>query len=265
MEKIASYCLTEPGAGSDAASLKTRAERDGDHYVLNGAKAFISGGGVNEVYVVMARTGEAGARGISCFVVEKDTPGLSFGAQEKKLGWHSPPTSAVLFDNCRIPAANLVGSEGDGFKIAMRGLDGGRINIGACSLGGAQRCLDDAVAYVQERRQFNQRIADFQNTQFMLADMRTQLESARLMLYAAAGKVSEGTADKTEWAAMAKLHATETGSRVVNDALQLHGGYGFLRDFPIERYLRDLRVHEILEGTSQIMRFVVGRSMVRGD
>ncbi len=265
MEKIASYCLTEPGAGSDAASLKTRAERDGDHYVLNGAKAFISGGGVNEVYVVMARTGEAGARGISCFVVEKDTPGLSFGAQEKKLGWHSQPTSAVLFDNCRIPAANLVGSEGDGFKIAMRGLDGGRINIGACSLGGAQRCLDDAVAYVQERRQFNQRIADFQNTQFMLADMRTQLESARLMLYAAAGKVSEGTADKTEWAAMAKLHATETGSRVVNDALQLHGGYGFLRDFPIERYLRDLRVHEILEGTSQIMRFVVGRSMVRGD
>jgi alkylation response protein AidB-like acyl-CoA dehydrogenase len=263
MEHIASYCLTEPGAGSDAASLKTKAEKDGDHYVLNGAKAFISGGGVNAIYVVMART-DQGSRsgGISCFVVEKDTEGLSFGAQERKLGWHSQPTAAVLFDNCRVPASNMVGEPGDGFKIAMKGLDGGRINIGACSLGGAQRCLDDAIAYVKERRQFGQRIADFQNTQFMLADMKTQLEAARALLYIAADKVSRQTIDKTQWAAMAKLMTTETGSKVVNDALQLHGGYGFLRDFPIERFLRDLRVHEILEGTSQIMRFVIGRELV---
>ncbi len=263
MEKIASYCLTEPGAGSDAASLKTRAEKDGDHYVLNGAKAFISGGGVNEVYVVMARTDQGSkAGGISCFVVDKDTEGLSFGSQERKLGWHSQPTAAVIFDNCRIPASNMVGSPGDGFKIAMKGLDGGRINIGACSLGGAQRCLDDAVDYVRERRQFGQRIADFQNTQFMLADMKTKLEAARALLYIAADKVTRETIDKTQWAAMAKLLSTETGSKVVNDALQLHGGYGFLMDFPIERFLRDLRVHEILEGTSQIMKFVIGREMV---
>ena len=263
MEHIASYCLTEPSAGSDAASLKTRAERDGDDYILNGGKAFISGGGVNEIYVVMARTDQGSkAGGISCFVVEKDTPGLSFGGQERKLGWHSQPTAAVLFDNCRVPAANMVGAPGDGFKIAMKGLDGGRINIGACSLGGAQRCLDDAVNYVKDRRQFGQRIADFQNTQFMLADMRTQLEAARALLYIAADKVSRQTIDKTQWAAMGKLKATETGSQVVNQALQLHGGYGFLRDFPVERFLRDLRVHEILEGTSQIMRFVIGREMV---
>jgi alkylation response protein AidB-like acyl-CoA dehydrogenase len=263
MEKIASYCLTEPGSGSDAASLKTRAEKDGDHYILNGGKAFISGGGVNEIYVVMARTDQGSkAGGISCFVVEKDTPGLSFGSQEKKLGWHSQPTAAVLFDDCRVPASNMVGEPGDGFKIAMKGLDGGRLNIGACSLGGAQRCLDDAIAYVKERRQFGQRIADFQNTQFMLADMKTQLEAARALLYIAADKVSRETIDKTQWAAMAKLMATETGSSVVNDALQLHGGYGFLMDFPMERFLRDLRVHEILEGTNQIMRFVIGRELV---
>lgn len=263
MEKIASYCLTEPSAGSDAASLRTRAELDGDHYVLNGGKAFISGGGVNEVYVVMARTdADAGARGISCFVVDKGTEGLSFGAPERKLGWHSQPTSAVLFDNCRVPAENMVGEPGDGFKIAMSGLDGGRINIGACSLGGARRCLDDAVDYVKERRQFGQRIADFQNTQFMLAEMKTRLEGARALLYLAANKVSKQAHDATQWAAMAKLLATETGSRVVNDALQLHGGYGFLMDFPAERFLRDLRVHEILEGTSQIMKLVIGREMV---
>lgn len=263
MEQIASYCLTEPGAGSDAASLKTRADKDGDHYLLNGGKAFISGGGVNEIYVVMARTDQGSkAGGISCFVVEKDTEGLSFGAPERKMGWHSQPTAAVLFDNCRVPASNMIGAPGDGFKIAMRGLDGGRINIGACSLGGAQRCLDDAITYVKERRQFGQRIADFQNTQFMLADMKTQLEAARALLYIAADKVSRETADKTQWAAMAKLMATETGSKVVNDALQLHGGYGFLMDFPAERFLRDLRVHEILEGTSQIMRFVIGRELV---
>lgn len=263
MQKIASYCLTEPSSGSDAASLKTKAELDGDHYVLNGGKAFISGGGVNEVYVVMARTDQGSkAGGISCFVIDKDTEGLSFGAQERKLGWHSQPTAAVLFDNCRVPKANMVGQPGDGFKIAMKGLDGGRINIGACSLGGAQRCLEDAVNYVKERRQFGQRIADFQNTQFMLAEMKTNLEAARALLYIAADKVSRQTIDKTQWAAMAKLLATETGSKVVNNALQLHGGYGFLMDFPAERFLRDLRVHEILEGTSQIMKFVIGRELV---
>ena len=263
MEHIASYCLTEPGAGSDAASLKTSAVLDGNSYVLNGSKAFISGGGVNEIYVVMARTDQGSkSGGISCFVVEKETEGLTFGAQEKKLGWHSQPTSAVIFENCRVPAENMVGAPGDGFKIAMKGLDGGRINIGACSLGGAQRCFDDAVGYVKERRQFNQRIADFQNTQFMLADMKTNLEAARALLYIAAEKVSKESIDRTQWAAMAKLLSTETGSKVVNDALQLHGGYGFLRDFPIERFLRDLRVHEILEGTSQIMRFVIGREIV---
>ena len=263
MEHIASYCLTEPGAGSDAASLKTSAVLDGDSYVLNGSKAFISGGGVNEIYVVMARTDQGSkSGGISCFVVEKETEGLTFGAQERKLGWRSQPTSAVIFENCRVPAENMVGAPGDGFKIAMKGLDGGRINIGACSLGGAQRCFDDAVGYVKERRQFNQRIADFQNTQFMLADMKTNLEAARALLYIAAEKVSKESIDRTQWAAMAKLLSTETGSKVVNDALQLHGGYGFLRDFPIERFLRDLRVHEILEGTSQIMRFVIGREIV---
>jgi alkylation response protein AidB-like acyl-CoA dehydrogenase len=263
MKRIASYCLTEPSAGSDAASLKTSAVRDGDDYILNGSKAFISGGGVNEIYVVMARTDQGSkAGGISCFVVEKGFDGLSFGAQERKLGWHSQPTSAVIFDDCRVPAKNLVGQTGDGFKIAMQGLDGGRLNIGACSLGGAQRCFDDAVAYVKERRQFGQRIADFQNTQFTLADMKTQLEAARALLYIAADKVSRDAIDKTQWAAMAKLLTTETGSQVVNDALQLHGGYGFLRDFPVERFLRDLRVHEILEGTSQIMRYVIGREIV---
>ena len=262
MNTMASYCLTEPGAGSDAASLKTSARLDGDHYVLNGSKAFISGAGSNDVYVVMARTGEPGAAGISTLVVERDMPGVSFGANERKLGWHSQPTAAVTFDNVRVPIENLVGQEGIGFKIAMAGLDGGRINIGACSLGGAQRCLDDTVNYVKERQQFNQRIADFQNTQFMLAEMRTKLEAARALLYIGALKVTEGAADKTQFAAMAKLAATESGSEVVNDALQLHGGYGFLMDYPVERFHRDLRVHQILEGTSQIMKFVIGRDMV---
>lgn len=263
MEHVVSYCLTEPNAGSDAASLKTKAQLDGDSYVLNGEKAFISGGGHSEVYVVMARTDQGSkSGGISCFVVEKGTEGLSFGAQERKLGWHSQPTAAVIFDNCRVPVENMLGAQGDGFKIAMKGLDGGRLNIGACSLGGAQRCLDDAVAYVKQRRQFGQRIADFQNTQFMLADMRTNMEAARALLYIAADKVSRQCIDKTQWAAMAKLLTTETGSKVVNKALQLHGGYGFLRDFPVERFLRDLRVHEILEGTNQIMRYVIGRDMI---
>lgn len=262
MEHLASYCLTEPGAGSDAASLKTRAVRDGDHYVLNGTKAFISGGGENEVYVCMVRTGDEGHRGISCLVVEKDNPGVSFGAQERKLGWHSQPTAMVNFEDARVPVANLVGDEGDGFRIAMAGLDGGRLNIGACSLGGAQRCLDEAVAYVKERQQFGRAIAEFQNTQFMLAEMKTELEASRALLYKAAQKVSENAPDKTEYAAMAKLKATETGSRIANDALQLHGGYGYLMDYPIERFMRDLRVHEILEGTNQIMRMVIGRKLV---
>lgn len=263
LEKMASYCLTEPGAGSDAASLKTKAVKDGDSYVLNGAKAFISGGGTSDIYVVMARTSDDGARGISCFVVEKDTPGLSFGAQEKKLGWHSQPTCAVMFDDCRIPAANLVGVEGQGFKIAMQGLDGGRLNIAACSVGGAQRALDEAVAYTKDRRQFGKAIADFQATQFRLADMATELEAARFLLYAAAQKVSNGAPDAAASAAMAKRLATDTGFEVTNAALQLHGGYGYLQDYPIERILRDLRVHQILEGTNEIMRVVIARDLLK--
>jgi alkylation response protein AidB-like acyl-CoA dehydrogenase len=262
MEQIASYCLTEPGAGSDAASLRTRAVLDGDHYVLNGAKAFISGGGENEVYVCMVRTGEDGHRGISCIVVEKGTPGLSFGAQERKLGWHSQPTAMVIFENVRVPVTNRVGAEGEGFRIAMAGLDGGRLNIGACSLGGGQRCIDETVRYVKERRQFGRAIADFQNTQFMLADMVTDIEAARALLYMAAHKLDASAPDKTTFAAMAKLKATEAGSRAANDALQLHGGYGYLMDYPIERFVRDLRVHEILEGTNQIMRMVIGRNLL---
>lgn len=262
MDKVASYCLTEPGAGSDAASLKTRAVREGDEYVINGGKAFISGGGVNDVYVCMVRTGDAGPRGISCILVEKDREGLSFGANEKKLGWHSQPTATVNFDNVRVPVGNRIGDEGQGFKIAMAGLDGGRLNIGACSLGGAKRCLDEAIGYTKERTQFGSRIADFQNTQFMLADMATQLAAARALLYQAAHKVSNNAHDKTQFAAMAKLIATENSSRIVNDALQLYGGYGFLMDYPIERFLRDLRVHEILEGTSQIMKVVISRALL---
>ncbi len=262
LEKMASYCLTEPSAGSDAASLKTRAIRDGDHYVLNGAKAFISGAGENELYVCMVRTGAEGHAGISCLVVEKDTPGVSFGANERKLGWHSQPTAMVTFDDARVPAANLVGKEGDGFKIAMAGLDGGRLNIGACSIGGAQRCLDEAVSYVKERQQFGQAIAQFQNTQFMLADMATDLAAARSLLHIAALKVTENAPDKTHFAAMAKLHSTDAGFRVANDALQLHGGYGYLMDYPIERLLRDLRVHQILEGTNQVMRMIIGRELL---
>lgn len=265
MEKIASYCLTEPGAGSDAAALKTKAVRDGDDYVINGAKAFISGAGEDgsDVYVCMVRTGVDGPKGISCIVVEKNAPGLSFGAQEKKLGWHSQPTAQVNFDDCRVPAENLIGGEGDGFLIAMQGLDGGRLNIGACSLGGAQFCLDTAIAYVKERKQFGKAIADFQATQFKLADMATELEAARVLLYMAAQKVSEKASDATPFAAMAKRLATDTGFSVANDALQLHGGYGYLQDYPIERVLRDLRVHQILEGTNEIMRVIASRALLK--
>lgn len=263
MDKIGSYCLTEPGSGSDAAALKTTARLDGEDYVLNGTKQFISGGGVNDLYVVMARTGAEGAKGISCFVVEKDTPGLSFGAPEKKLGWNASPTAQVIFDNVRIPAANRVGAEGDGFKFAMAGLDGGRLNIGACSLGGAQRCLDEAVAYVKDRNQFSKPIAEFQNTQFTLADMATDLEAARALLYLAAAKVTAGAPDKTRFAAMAKKNASDKGSEIVDKALQMFGGYGYLRDYPIERFWRDLRVHRILEGTNEVMRMIIGRDLLK--
>ncbi|HTM95138.1 MAG TPA: acyl-CoA dehydrogenase family protein [Croceibacterium sp.] len=266
MDRLASYCLTEPGSGSDAAALKTRALRandsGGDHYVVTGTKQFISGGGENDLYLTMVRTGEDGPKGISCLVIEKDMQGVSFGAQERKLGWHSQPTAQVNFDNVRVPVENLIGAEGEGFRIAMMGLDGGRLNIGACSLGGAQRCLDEAVQYTQERRQFGKAIADFQNTQFMLADMATELEAARALLYLAAAKVTAGTPDKTRFAAMAKRLATDTGSSVADRALQLHGGYGYLMDYPIERFWRDLRVHSILEGTNQVMRMIVGRDML---
>ncbi|MDX3909100.1 MAG: acyl-CoA dehydrogenase family protein [Sphingobium sp.] len=263
MDRLASYCLTEAGSGSDAAALKTKAVLDGDHYVVTGSKQFISGGGENEVYVVMVRTGEDGPKGISCLVIEKDMEGVSFGAQERKLGWHSQPTAQINFDGVRVPVENRVGGEGEGFRIAMMGLDGGRLNIGACSLGGAQRCLDEAIGYTKERKQFGQAISDFQNTQFTLADMETELQAARTLLYAAAVKVTENAPDKTRFAAMAKRLATDTGSSVVDRALQLHGGYGYLMDYPIERFWRDLRVHSILEGTNQVMRMIIGRELVR--
>ncbi len=263
MERIASYCLTEPGSGSDAAALKTRAVRDGDDYVVSGSKAFISGGGVNDVYVTMVRTGEDGPRGISCLVIEKDMPGVSFGAPERKLGWHSQPTAQVNFDAVRVPVANRIGTEGQGFAIAMAGLDGGRLNIGACSLGGAQRALDEAIAYTRQRTQFGRAIADFQATQFKLADMDTELSAARALLYQAAAKVSAGAPDKTRFAAMAKRFATDTGMAVADRALQLFGGYGYLMDFPVERIFRDLRVHQILEGTNEIMRVITARELLR--
>lgn len=263
MDKMASYCLTEPGSGSDAAALKTTARREGDHYIVNGTKQFISGAGVNDVYVTMVRTGDNGAKGISCLVIDKEMDGVSFGAKERKLGWNASPTAQLMFDNVKVPVENRVGAEGDGFRFAMAGLDGGRLNIGACSLGGAQRCLDEAVAYTKDRQQFGKAIAEFQNTQFMLADMATDLEASRALLYLAAAKVTAGAPDKTRFSAMAKRLATDNGSKIVNDALQLFGGYGYLKDYPIERFWRDLRVHSILEGTNQVMRMIVGRDLLR--
>jgi alkylation response protein AidB-like acyl-CoA dehydrogenase len=263
MEKLASYCLTEPGSGSDAAALKTSAELNGDHYIVNGTKQFISGGGVNDIYVTMVRTSDHKNKGITCLVVDKDTPGVSFGAPEKKLGWNASPTAQVIFDDARVPAVNRVGAEGEGFRFAMAGLDGGRLNIGACSLGGAQRCLDEAIAYTKDRKQFDTPIADFQNTQFMLADMATDLEASRALLYLAAAKVTANAPDKSRFSAMAKRLATDNGSKIVDDALQLFGGYGYLQDYPIERFWRDLRVHSILEGTNQVMRMIVGRDLLR--
>lgn len=264
MEHFASYCLTEPGAGSDAAALKTRADRDGDDYVLNGTKAFISGGGVSDLYVVMCRTGGEGPKGISTLVVPKDTPGLSFGKQEKKLGWHSQPTAMVIFEDARVPVANRLSDEGDGFKIAMAGLDGGRINIGACSLGAARACLEAARDHMLVRQQFGRKLADFQALQFKLADMATDLEAARLLIQQAASKLDAEAPDRTLYCAMAKRLATDTGFSVCNDALQLHGGYGYLMDYPVERHLRDVRVHQILEGTNEIMRLIIARRLLGG-
>jgi hypothetical protein len=263
MAHFASYCLTEPGSGSDAAALATSARRDGDDYVLNGAKAFISGGGSSDLYVTMVRTGEPGPQGISCLVVEKGAAGLSFGKREEKLGWHSQPTAAVIFEDCRVPVANRLGGEGEGFSIAMMGLDGGRLNIGACSLGGARAAFEAARGYMLERHQFGQRLADFQALQFKLADMASELDAARLLLWRAAASLDAGGPQATLHCAMAKRLATDAGFHVVNEALQLHGGYGYLRDFAIERYLRDLRVHQILEGTNEIMRVIIARHLLR--
>ena len=263
MEHFASYCLTEPGSGSDAAALATRAERRGDRYVLNGSKAFISGGGSSDVYVCMVRTGGAGPLGISCIAVEKGTKGLSFGKKERKLGWHSQPTTAVIFENAEVPVENRIGAEGEGFKIAMAGLDGGRINIAACSLGGARACLDAARAHMAERKQFGKKLSEFQALQFMAADMATELEAARLMVHRAARSLDASDPDATMHCAMAKRLATDKCYEIVDRALQLHGGYGYLKDFPIERYLRDLRVHRILEGTNEIMRLIVARKLLR--
>lgn len=263
MERCASYCLTEPGAGSDAAALSTRARREGDHYILDGQKQFISGAG-NEAdfYVVMARTGADGPKGISTFIVEGGTPGLSFGANERKMGWNAQPTRAVIFESCRIPAANRLGEEGDGFRIAMSGLDGGRLNIAACSVGGAQAALDKALAYANERKAFGRKLNEFQALQFRLADLAIELEAARLFLYAAAASHDRGDADRTSRIAMAKRFVTDTGFDVANGALQILGGYGYLSEYGIEKIVRDLRVHQILEGTNEIMRLIVARSLI---
>lgn len=263
MDYVASYCLTEPGAGSDAASLATRAVKDGDAYVLNGSKAFISGGGVSDVYVVMARTGGPGPKGISAFVVEKGTPGLSFGAQEKKMGWNAQPTAQVNFDDCRIPEANRIGAEGEGFRFAMAGLDGGRINIASCSLGGARFALDTAKAYLETRKQFGQPLKEMQGLQWRIADMATELDAAQLMVRRAAFSLDNKLPEATQHCAMAKRFATDVGFEVANQALQLHGGYGYLKDYPLERIVRDLRVHQILEGTNEIMRVIIAREMFR--
>ncbi|MEM6534240.1 MAG: acyl-CoA dehydrogenase family protein [Pseudomonadota bacterium] len=262
-ELISSYCLTEPGAGSDAASLKTSAVKDGDAYILNGAKAFISGAGFSDLYLVMARTADTGAKGVTAFLVEKDTPGLSFGKVERKMGWKAQPTAMVMVDDCRVPAANRIGDEGAGFKIAMAGLDGGRLNIAACSLGGAQDALDRALVYAQERKQFGQAISDFQATQFKLADMEIELQAARALLYTAAEKLDVKAPDATRFCAAAKRFVTDTGFNVANTALQIHGGYGYLADYEIERIVRDLRVHQILEGTNEIMRVIVSRDLLK--
>ncbi len=265
MDQLSSYCLTEASAGSDAAALRTRAVRDGAHYVLTGEKQFISGAGVSDVYLVMARTGAEGASGISCFIVEKDTPGVSFGANEKKMGWNAQPTRAVIFDGARVPAANVLGPEGKGFSIAMSGLDGGRINIAACSLGGAQAALDRAIAYARQRRAFGSALSDFQALRFRIADYATELEVARTFLWRAATALDAKATEATKLCAMAKRFVTDVGFEVANGALQMHGGYGYLADYGIEKIVRDLRVHQILEGTNEIMRLIVARAVIGKD
>ncbi len=262
-EALASYCLTEPGAGSDAASLKTSARRDGDEYVLNGAKAFISGAGDTDLLVLMARTGGPGAGGISCFAIPSDTPGVSYGRTEDKMGWKSQPTRAVILEDARVPVENRIGDEGQGFKIAMAGLDGGRINIASCSLGAASAALAQAQSYVQERRQFDQPVSEFQSVQFTLADMATHLVAAQQMVRLAAWKLDNGDADKGTFCAMAKRLATDLCFDVCNQALQLHGGYGYIKEYPLERYVRDSRVHQILEGTNEIMRVIIARRVLK--
>jgi alkylation response protein AidB-like acyl-CoA dehydrogenase len=262
MEWLSSYCLTEPNSGSDAASLQTKAVREGDNYVVSGTKAFISGGGVSDLYLCMVRTGEPGPKGITALVVEKGATGLSFGKREEKMGWRSQPTTSVILDQVRVPVANRLGEEGEGFKIAMTGLDGGRLSIAACSLGGAQACLDMALQYAGEREQFGKKIKEFQSIQFRLADMATELAAARLMVHKAAVLLEEGHMEATLYCAMAKRLATDVGFSVVNEALQIHGGYGYIKEYQVERYLRDLRVHQILEGTNEIMRVIIARHLL---
>ncbi|WP_319797834.1 isobutyryl-CoA dehydrogenase [Nitrobacter sp.] len=264
MDLLASYCLTEPGAGSDAAALRTRAVRNGDHYVLDGQKQFISGAGKSDIYVTMVRTGDDGPGGISTLVVERDTPGLSFGANERKMGWNAQPTRAVTFDNARVPVANRLGDEGIGFRIAMAGLDGGRLNIAACSLGGAQSAFDKALAYMKERKAFGKRLDEFQALRFKIADMATELEAARTFLWRAASALDRKDPDAPALCAMAKRFATDVGFDVANQALQLHGGYGYLSEYGIEKIVRDLRVHQILEGTNEIMRLIISRKLIEG-
>jgi len=265
MEHLASYCLTEPNAGSDAASLQTSAVRKDDYYILNGSKAFISGGSVSDVYVCMVRTGDQSSNGISCLLIEKDTPGLSFGKKENKLGWRSQPTTMVFFENCKIPVANRLGEEGEGFKIALNALNGGRINIAACSLGGAHACLSFAKTYMNERQQFGKKLADMQALQFKIADMATELEAARLLTFRAADALDHDDAEAAMYCAMAKRFATDTGFNIANEALQIFGGYGYLKDYPIEHFFRDLRVHQILEGTNEIMRMVIAKRVFSED
>ena len=265
MDSLSSYCLTEPNAGSDAASLKTKAIKDRDHYILNGEKVFISGGGVSDIYLCMVRTGEEGPKGITALVIEKGTPGLSFGKKEKKMGWNSQPTTTVIFQDCRVPMGNRLGEEGEGFKIAMKGLDGGRINIASCSLGGARACLEASKTYMKERTQFGKKLMEFEALQFRLADMATNLEAARLMVHQAALKLQRGDPESTLACAMAKRFATDACFHICNEALQLHGGYGYMKDYQIERYVRDLRVHQILEGTNEIMRLIIARNLLKGE
>ncbi|ANP46526.1 acyl-CoA dehydrogenase family protein [Candidatus Viadribacter manganicus] len=264
MEKIASYCLTEPGSGSDAGALRTTAKADGNsQYVINGSKAFISGAGFSDMYVLMCRTGDDGPKGVSTVLVPNETKGLSFGKNEDKMGWRAQPTAIVTFEDCRVPVENRIGPEGEGFKYAMKGLDGGRLNIAACALGGAQDALDRALGYVKERKQFGKRLADFQNTQFVLADMETELAACRALLHAAARKLDAKAPDATKYCAMAKRFVTDASFKVADQALQLHGGYGYLADYEVERIVRDLRVHRILEGTNEIMRVIVSREMLK--